>query len=296
MTKTIYIGIYGTAHDTQARAEDDNGNLIGSGRTDVANIHFSIKHAWENIVNAAKQSIEPIDLNKEKHNVYAGISIKNTELVEACQDLLDLNKFFDKTELSSDAYALCLGVNHKTTAVIIADEGLVGNVVINKKIIKIGGWGFPHADIGSVPWIGLEALHLTLQWIDGYIEKSPLLEAIYQHFNNDTANLVKWAMESRAKPQNYENIAKIVFDYVEANDHNALKLIQKSADEIEKIYIQLCKKSNNSNLPLVLFGPLKKILLPFLSNEITKNIIEPSGNGLDGALKLIREKLSNESN
>ncbi len=289
--KNYYIGIYGTAHETIACAVDEEGQYIGEGKSAVANIHFSIKHAWENILEATQQSLKGVDTSNSK--LYAGIGIKNTELIESCQKLLSLNKTFCEVALSSDAHVLCLGINNLSTAVIIADEGLVGNVIVEDELIKIGGWGFPHADVGSIPWIGLEALQLTLQWIDSYIEETPLIKAIYGYFENDTSKLISWAMESRTNPQRYGIIANIVFEYVNSNDKNALKLIKKSANEIEKIYSQLCKKAHNENLPCAIIGPLANKVHSFLPEKMLKNMIQPSGTALDGAIKLIKLKLGN---
>lgn len=158
---TYYAGIYGTAHKTTAIIEDINGNIIGKGTSGVANIHFSVKHAWDSIMQATQKALG--NLNPNEIELYAGIGIKNTELVESCQKLIALNTLFKKIKLTSDAYILCKGSNKKNTAIIIADEGLVGNVILDNQLIKVGGWGFPHADTGSIPWIGLEAIHLTLQ-------------------------------------------------------------------------------------------------------------------------------------
>ena len=287
--KKYYVGIYGTAHETLACIEDFHGNKIGMGAAGVANIHFSIKHAWENILTAVQQALGNIEINTV--SLYAGIGIKNTELVETCQKLFDLNHQFKEIALSSDAHVLCLGISHHSTAVIIADEGLVGNIILDNSLIKVGGWGFPHADVGSIPWIGLEALQLTLQWIDGYIESSPLIRAIFEYFDENTSKLITWAMESRNNPKRYEMIANIVFVFVTKKDKNALKLIKKSANEIEKIYTQLCKKTNNKNLPCMIIGPLVDIVHPFLPKSMLKNMIHSRGTALDGAIKLIKLKM-----
>jgi hypothetical protein len=58
---------------------------------------------------------------------------------------------------------------------------------------KAGGWGFPNGDEGSGAWLGLEAVRLTLHWVDGRDEPSPVLVSVYAHFDNDLMRLVIWA-------------------------------------------------------------------------------------------------------
>ena len=46
-------------------------------------------------------------------------------------------------------------------------HGTVAFQIEGDKEYKVGGWGFPHGDEGSGAWLGLEAVRLTLHWLDG---------------------------------------------------------------------------------------------------------------------------------
>lgn len=166
-SENILIGIYGTGTKTIARIETQRGSLIGEGISGTANFYLSVKQAWDAIYDSINQALSSteITLYSKKYNFHIGLGIKNTELPEAAHEFLKMENPFDTLLLESDAYVACLGAhNGKDGAVIIIDEGVVGYVLQSNQCIKVGGWGFPHADTGSTAWLGLEAIRTTLQW------------------------------------------------------------------------------------------------------------------------------------
>lgn len=95
-------------------------------------------------------------------------------------------------------------------------------------------------------------------------------------------------MKSRSNPSEYEKIANIVFKLINKNDNNVNRILKKSAEEIEKVYSQLCLKSGRENIPLIIYGPIKELILPFLDKSILDNTTKPTGTALNGAIKLIK--------
>ena len=80
--KRIFVGIYSSACDTMARAEDESGNLIGKASLhDTINIHVSIKHSWETIKNIVSLSLKEahIQITDPQYEIHVGLGIKNTE-------------------------------------------------------------------------------------------------------------------------------------------------------------------------------------------------------------------------
>jgi glucosamine kinase len=49
---------------------------------------------------------------------------------------------------------------------IAIGTGTVGYQIEGDKECKVGGWGFPHGDEGSGAWLGMEAVRMTLHWLD----------------------------------------------------------------------------------------------------------------------------------
>lgn len=293
--ENILIGIYGTGTKTTARAETEKGALIGEGTSSTANFYLSVKQAWYAVYDSINKALSPaqITLNSKKHNFHVGLGIKNTELPEAAHEFLKMNNPFDTFLLKSDAYVACLGAhNGRDGAVIIIDEGIVGHVLQSNQCIKVGGWGFPHADTGSTAWLGLEAIRMTLQWQDGYIECTPLLKTVFDHFGNKLSNIVEWAM--KATPKDFAAIAPIVLNHLQDRDKHATRLIHKSAHEAEKVYDLLLTKYCSDKLPCCLFGYLAPYLKYYVTTPLSKNLKQHEHDGTTGALIMLKTSLQSK--
>lgn len=289
----IYIGVYGTSSKTNIKIESADSRVIGYAEVEEANLFLSVKHTWDAIIRGIKQALSntEINLNDTKYHFHLGLGLKYTELAETCAAFEKAKPaFIHHLKLVSDGYVLCLGAHKIIGGIIIVDQGVVGNVVTQEgELIKIGGWGFPHSDQGSFPWIGMEAVRLTLQWIDGHIEVSPLLKAIYNHFDNNTYKLVQWAMQSRAYPDEYIIICEIVLNHIRTNDVYAIQLLQKTAEEATKIYQKLIELSHIPHLPICLFGYLAPYAEKYLEKNMIRNITYPNTNAVHGAIRMIKE-------
>jgi glucosamine kinase len=82
-------------------------------------------------------------------------------------------------------------------------------------------------------WLGLEAVRLTLHWLDGRREASPLLESVYAHFDKDLMRLVIWANQANATQ--FAQIAPLVIEHVKRETPLAVILIKQAAHEIDRL-------------------------------------------------------------
>jgi hypothetical protein len=73
---------------------------------------------------------------------------------------------------------------------------------------------------------GTEAVRLTLHWLDGRDEPSPLLESVYAHFDNDLMRLVIWANQANATQ--FAQIAPLVIEHVKRKTPLAVTLIRQA--------------------------------------------------------------------
>lgn len=276
--KSINIGVFEGSNKTYIRIENDRGQLIGDETSDLINLHISVNHAWRMIIKGIKKALAPtsIKLDKKDCIFYVGLALKYTEMSESVKKLIKKNKdegLFKTFVVRSDCYALAL-VHKPNHAVIVIDEGIVGNAIVKTGIIKVGGWGFPFADEGSILWLGSEAYRRTLRWLDGSLDKpSPLLKAIYKHFNNDTNQLINWAMtDFLNKKHQYRLISDMVLNFYNRGDEMAVNLIKQSALEVEKIYSTIQKVAKSKKIPLSLYGELARLIIPLLSPDVSKNL------------------------
>lgn len=161
----------------------------------------------------------------------------------------------------------------------------MGNAFTKTDRFKIGGWGFPFTDKGSILWLGSEAYRYTLQWIDGSLTKpTTLLKSIYNHFDNNTTTLLNWAANDLLNEQNqYRILSNMVLEFYNRGDETAIDLIKKSAHEIEKIYETMVKLTEDKNIALSLYGELIK----YAAHYLPTNMLQKAHIISDGSIKAI---------
>ena len=171
----IFIGIDGGATKTIARVEDAHGELLGQGQGGPANIRLSVEGSWQSIHDALREAlVKPgLRLDDGRLRFYCGAGLAGTEVTSACDQFVNTPHPFARLILKSDGYTSCLGAHGGGDGAMIAiGTGTVGYEIEADKEYKVGGWGFPHGDEGSGALLGLEAVRLTLHWLDGRGEPS----------------------------------------------------------------------------------------------------------------------------
>ena len=158
---------------------------------------------------------------------------------------------------------------------------------------KAGGWGFPHGDEGSGAWLGLEAVRLTLHWLDGRDEPSPLLESVYA-FDNDLMRLVIWANQANATQ--FAQIAPLVIEHVKRTPL-AVTLIRQAAGEIDRLGSAPAAQSLKKNRSLL--GGLAQFVEPWLGDSLRSRLAPCESDSVSGALlmthKAVRDQPSAET-
>jgi glucosamine kinase len=290
----IFIGVDGGASNCRLRLEDASGKLLGYGRSGLASIKWSVTETWSSIMTAfaAAAGEAQVDINDTKYRFHLGCGLAGCEIPEACQEFLAKTPPIFATKcLQSDAYTACLGAHDgQDGAIIIVGTGVVSVQIQNNKSVVIGGWGFPHGDEGSAAWLGLEAIRLTTQWLDGrYDNASPLLTAIFHKFSDDQSQLVTWANKANASA--FATIAPLVMQYADEKDSNALKLVKQAAHEIDRIAAVLVKKTHGEQaLPCCLLGGLAPFIEKWLSEDLRKRLVSCKHDATVGAILMVKKQ------
>lgn len=298
MTTDIFIGIDGGGSKSRAYIEDSNGRMLGSAVGGPSNIRLSTDTAWNSIYNAINAALaeQKITLEDMNYDFHIGLGLAGTEVPADCERFLDRPHPFKTIRLESDAYAACLGAhNNKDGAIIIIGTGVNGYQVQEGKTVQVSGWGFPHDDIGGGAWLGLQAVSLTLQWLDGRISASPMLAAIHQHFNQDLIELV--AYSNAANSTQFAKIAPFVIQHIKSEDPYALKLIKSAARAIDNVAEAMKKRAINKNveLPVSLFGGIAPFLRPWLNQALQERLVERTHDASVGAVYMIRNLVEQKS-
>lgn len=236
LTRDIFVGVDGGATKTIVRVENAVGEILGQGQGGPANIRLSVEGSWQSINDALKEALAPsgLRLDDGQHRFYCGAGLAGTEVTAACDQFLNAPHSLARLILKSDGYTSCLGAHGGRDGALIAiGTGTVAFRIEEGQESRAGGWGFPHGDEGSGSWLGVEAVRLTLHWLDDRREPSPLLESVYAHFDHDLMRLVIWANQANATQ--FAQIAPLVVEHVKGETPLAVTLIQQAAREIDRL-------------------------------------------------------------
>ena len=145
-------------------------------------------------------------------------------------------------------------------AILICGTGVVGYTIIGDNSHQLGGWGYPHGDLGGGAWLGLEICKLVCKAADKIIPWSPLLAAVYSRFNNDYMQYKMWLLS--ATPGDLAGVARNIGEFL-ASDSNAHKIFDAGVAEVSQ-YLQVLAKQA---LPVKLIGGLAPFYLQVLQQE-----------------------------
>ena len=288
MTKHFFIGVDGGATKCIVRVEDQAGQLLGRESAGPANIRISVEQAWQSIYAALKKILHPnaIQLENPQYHFHMGLGLAGCEILSSYDAFINTPHHFKTLKLTSDAHTACLGAHDgKDGTIIIAGTGVVGFQVSAKETHKIAGWGFPHDDEGGGAWMGLEAVKLTLQWLDERIVSSGLTQAIFAHFHEDINELVAWA--NQANSTAFAQLAPIVITENEKGDDAARTILQRAAHALDKIWVTLQAKQK-AELACALIGGISTYLQPYLSERLQERLISPKAPPDVGAVWLVK--------
>lgn len=292
MAQDIYIGVDGGATKCKVRVEDQAGNLLGQAVGGPANIRLSVDATWQSIFQTIELALQAqaISLSDKRYRFYAGLGLAGCEVQEARDAFLNTPHPFATMHLISDAHVACVGAHAGYDgAIIIIGTGVIGYQVENSQGSKVGGWGFPHDDMGGGAWLGLEAARLTFQWLDKRIEKTPLLTDIFAYFDNDLNRFVTWA--NRATSSEFARLAPLVINHSQQEEVLAVKLMKNAAQAVDRIGATLEKTQHNKNvvLPCSLFGGIAPFIEPWLSASLRERLVSRQGDAITGAILLARK-------
>jgi glucosamine kinase len=158
----------------------------------------------------------------------------------------------------------------------------------NHQGFRVSGWGFPHGDEGGAAWLGMEAIRLTLKYVDGRIPSTPLLTKIFQHFAQDSSALVTWANQATAKE--FGEISPLVVHHADTDSH-AHALLAQAAAEIDLIAQVLQSKSQKKSLPIGLLGGLAPFIAPHLSAKVRACLVPAQHDAARGAIFMVKQQV-----
>jgi glucosamine kinase len=285
----MYLGIDAGGTHCRARLTDHSGAVIGQGVSGPANVNIGIANVFSAIQDAYQQAIAEAKLGAQDiAAIRAGIGVAGLGREGAKQDLQAQAFPFRSTRIHNDAFIANMGAHTgRDGGIVIVGTGSIAIGRVKDKDVRAGGYGFPVSDEGSGAYIGLQAIRITLRTSDGRISHSELTQHLFEKYNNQTHEIVRWMDQATAA--DYAALAPIVLQAAESGDRHGRLITRHSANHIDSMVRSLF----NAGVPrCALLGGLAASIEPWLAPDIRAEIIKPEGDALDGALLLARQAKS----
>jgi glucosamine kinase len=283
------IGVDGGGSGTRARLTLVDGRALASARAGPSALGQGRAQAWSNILDVIDQTFHAANvMHWQPQECAVGLGLAGAIVKTRVDEFLRSPPPFGRLALASDGYTTLLGAHSgQPGAVVAAGTGTIGEALhADGAHVSVGGWGFPVGDEGSGAWLGMRAMRRTQHASDGRVPASPLVHAVWKIAGRTRAELLGWC--ERAGQGEYAALAPIVFGAA-ADDPVAAALLDAAARALDEIALAL---DSDGKLPLVVSGSIGQRLRTRLAPSIHSRIVEPAGDAVDGALRLIRRQLN----
>lgn len=296
--KYLFVGVDGGGTKSVIRLEDVAGNLLGETVSGPANICISVEQAWQSILFALTQLLNNLTLNQSEYELHVGMGLAGTELIQAYDAFIKFPHTFNSLIVKSDAHIACLAAHGgRDGAIIIVGTGVVGYQIIQQKIYKVGGWGFPHDDDGGGAWLGLQAIKIVLRWLDKRMAESNLAQAIFAYFNYDRDKIIHWSRHATATL--YATLAPLVIQQAQLGDDAAQRLLKEAGKIIDHLGLTLLNQVSDAArrgaIPLSFIGSITPFLQPYLSEELKAHVCDSKYCSAKGAILMVQDALTERS-
>lgn len=146
----------------------------------------------------------------------------------------------------------------------------------------VGGWGSILGDHASAHWLGVQALALALETVDGLRAPTPLTQALLAD-HDGPGGIVRFARQAR--PAQMGALARQVTEQAALDDATAQELLRLGAGQIATILPRLGWRAGQR---LCLTGGLAPHYAPHLPDPMRAALSEPRGEPIEGAIALAR--------
>lgn len=278
-----YLGIDAGGSHCRSRLVDQNGVILGEGRTGPANARIGIEALQATLREAIRQATDAAGFDEVQiAEIKSGIGIAGISRAGVRERLNTLDLGVNMIAFETDAAIANLGAHRGADgAVLVIGTGSIAQLRVNGRDFSIGGYGFPISDEGSGAALGLSAMRHALRALDGRTARTALSTAITERFDHDTTRAIAWMDE--ASPKDYAAFAPLVMEYAEANDRIARSIVEDAATHIERFIETIFAQGAPA---CALAGGLASRMKPWLRARTVARLSDPLGDPLDGALML----------
>jgi glucosamine kinase len=282
------LGVDGGGTGTRVRVWTNGGALIGHGEAGPSALSQGIEQAWKHIGEAVARAFQSAGLPAPAPaHCVLGLGLAGAVAPHLAAAFFRGAPEYALIVLETDARTALLGAHAgRPGAIVAVGTGSVGEALhADGRRVAVSGWGFPVGDEGSGAWMGLRAMQVAHRALDGRGPAGPLAHAVWRRTSDRRDALLEWC--SRAGQHDYAQLAPLVFECAET-DAAAEALLRETAHEIEDMALAL---DPELQLPIVLLGSIGQRMAERLPAALRARLVEPAGDAVDGAHRLVRLQL-----
>ena len=285
----LHVGVDGGGSRTRARVQSPQGQTVGFAEAGASGLALGIDAAWTQVHHAVCCALQQAGHDAaDWRAVGMGLGVAGAHSPALLHAFLAAAPPVGALTVSRDTHTALLGAHAGGPgAVVIAGTGSAGEALhADGRSVLAGGWGFPAGDEGSGGWLGLRAMAETQRASDGRAVRGALATAVCQATGGSAAAMGDWLR--RATQTDFASLAPLVFDT--ANDDLASRLLLDGAAQALAEHARALDAAGT--LPLAMLGSVARRLVPWLPADLRAREVEPAGDAMDGALRLLRGTLA----
>jgi len=280
---TFTAGLDGGASKTRLRVVDVEGCLVGEAVAGPGSLTLSPELAASNCLSALEQALSGSGVEIGACRMTCGVagSRQHEKRLLFERSLRNVGRI----EVISDGYAALLGAHCGSPGgIVIVGTGSVGLRLDHEGVIdQIGGFGPVVADEGSGNWMGRNAVRAALRVMDdaaaGEGAPSALAIGLIDLMGRDHDAMLDWI--GTADATRFASLVPVIIDHERQGDPLALQLVDEATQELDRLIRQT---GRNGELPVAVLGGLSATLISKLSSTTRDELVQPSGDAVDGAL------------
>ena len=283
------IGVDGGGTGTRVRLLSADGRPLGVGASGPSALGQGEEQAWRHIGQAIDRAFAATGLAAaDVAECALSLGLAGADVTSRRDRFLALAPNFGELLLCSDAQTTLSGAHAgRPGAIVAVGTGTIGlSIDADGRRRTANGWGFPVGDEGSGACLGLRAMQISQQAIDGRIVVGALARAVWRAAGSSRTELLAWC--EQAGLQRYATLAPLVFQS-EADDPQAAALLDAAVQAIEQTARAI---DPAGTLPLALCGSLGRRFEPRLADATRARCVAPAGDAVDGALQLLSQHLN----
>ncbi|WP_317932886.1 BadF/BadG/BcrA/BcrD ATPase family protein [Halioxenophilus sp. WMMB6] len=285
-----FLGIDGGGSNCRARLESATGELLGFGQAGPANVASNPEVAKANILAATADAVASANITPAEHlPIHAVLGLAGYNLAAGRVAMAEWRSPFANTFVTSDMHIACAGAHAgQDGAIMIVGTGSSAILCLGEQLQEVGGYGLPLGDQASGAEMGLTAVQLVLQCLDGLLPTTSLVQRVLQQVAVTSATELAEIFH-KAKPVDFARLAPVVVELARSGDPHAEAIVAKAISYMTRMISHL-QQAGAPRISLV--GGLAEVLAAFLPEELQAKLAAAAMSPVEGAALLAREKFA----